>query len=253
MTKQIRFFAIAAFAIFLSACSKGPGPGGTSTITGQVYKANHEGARAEVTQIIVTTGALLEHGDYWVLNTAIPDVQFYIWYKNPTWVTDGDPGLDGRTGIPVTFNYSDSNTEIAFNTENAINDIAGAYVTVERTNDILVITCNGEGECPDAEKMSTHFNFDVMTQGRDETITQQVPATDERVYLIYGDDAIFSEDSHTGEDGQYQFTGLSKGDYTVYVISKDITTTDGTKSIKSQVTISKNRSVTTANQIDIYY
>jgi len=51
------------------------------------------------------------------------------------------------------------------------------------------------------------------------------PAADEDVYIIYGDDRSYSERVRTNYDGIYEFKYLRKGDYTIYVYSKDSTLT----------------------------
>ena len=43
------------------------------------------------------------------------------------------------------------------------------------------------------------------------------------VFIIYGDDEIYSDDFKTNYDGSYQFKYLRTGDYTVYAYSKDTT------------------------------
>ena len=48
-------------------------------------------------------------------------------------------------------------------------------------------------------------------------------APDVDVYIIYGDDSIYSDDFKTGIDGWYRFEYLQKGSYTIYALSKDST------------------------------
>ena len=44
-------------------------------------------------------------------------------------------------------------------------------------------------------------------------------AMDEDVYLIYGNDATYSERTRTGPDGVYEFKYLREGAYTIYAYS----------------------------------
>jgi len=45
---------------------------------------------------------------------------------------------------------------------------------------------------------------------------------DERVYIIYGDDSIYSDDFRTNYDGSYEFKYLRKGKYRIYAFSKNL-------------------------------
>ena len=47
----------------------------------------------------------------------------------------------------------------------------------------------------------------------------------EDVFLVYGDDEIYSDDMETHHDGSFKFEFLRKGTYKVYVYSKDSTGT----------------------------
>ena len=92
-----------AMGLVLTACNK-EGEGGTSIISGTLIGQNHSSSKSEVTEVIITNGLEVEHGDYWLLNSPSTNNYFYIWYDNPTWVSNGDPTLNGRTGIPITCN-----------------------------------------------------------------------------------------------------------------------------------------------------
>lgn len=47
------------------------------------------------------------------------------------------------------------------------------------------------------------------------------PATDCNVFIAYGNTAFSNDKEATGFDGTYQFSNLTKGDYTVFVYSDD--------------------------------
>ncbi|MCX6294935.1 MAG: hypothetical protein NTX97_02525 [Bacteroidetes bacterium] len=44
---------------------------------------------------------------------------------------------------------------------------------------------------------------------------------DQDVYIIYGDDATYGNKTKTGPDGVFEFKYLRKGNYKIYVYSKD--------------------------------
>ncbi|MCD6366710.1 MAG: membrane lipoprotein lipid attachment site-containing protein, partial [Bacteroidales bacterium] len=50
-------------------------------------------------------------------------------------------------------------------------------------------------------------------------------AADEDVFIVYGDDSIYSDDFETDYTGTFRFQNLRKGTYTVYALSKDSTGT----------------------------
>ena len=50
---------------------------------------------------------------------------------------------------------------------------------------------------------------------------------DEDVYIVYGDDVVYSDKVSTGYDGTYRFDYLLPGDYKIYVYSKDVTGQSG--------------------------
>lgn len=52
-------------------------------------------------------------------------------------------------------------------------------------------------------------------------LNQEYWAPDEDVYIIYGDDATYGNRIKTGPDGVFEFKYLRKGNYKIYVYSKD--------------------------------
>ncbi|MBK6527814.1 MAG: hypothetical protein IPO32_09370 [Crocinitomicaceae bacterium] len=250
MKKIAVFICIASTLI---ACNKEEGPGGTSSIEGTVTGREFEPARAEITEVIFTAGSELEHGDYWILNTPIGGTYYYIWYDNPTWISDGDPYLEGRTGIAVEFNYSDSNIDIATNTSTALSSIAGSDFSISLQNDVMILTNKKSGYVPDANKVTTNFELNIGDQGQDEYYGSESPLSDIEVYILYGDDTVYGDQTRTGGDGEYRFTNLVKGTYSVYVVSQDTVNPEGF--VKSGVTvkIDENKSVVTAGNLNLLY
>lgn len=51
----------------------------------------------------------------------------------------------------------------------------------------------------------------------------QYYATDEDVFIMFGDDVVYADKTSTSFDGTYRFDNLKKGTYTVYAYSKDTT------------------------------
>ncbi len=57
-------------------------------------------------------------------------------------------------------------------------------------------------------------NFTVLTEPPYE-------ATDEDVFIIYGDDDTYSDKTSTNYDGTFRFDYLRKGEYSLYAYSED--------------------------------
>lgn len=78
-------------------------------------------------------------------------------------------------------------------------------------------------------------------------------APDERVYIIYGEDTIHSDDMRTNPDGYYRFEWLRKGTYTIFTYSDDTTGTiaSGQLSVEVEVEIKNNKEEVLAPEIVI--
>ena len=239
-------------AIIFSSCEKVAGPGGTSAIRGNVVGLKNNLGESEVIEITVMHGLEVEHGDYFLLNGAGNNSRYYIWYNNPTWVSNGDPNLVGRTGIKVDFNYSDSNTDIANNTEAALSAALSAEFTIEVNGDILTLTSVEHVNLADADNGSTNFNVDVANQGEQDQFGTEIAIADERVYLIYADGTTFNETARTGANGEFTFEGLQVGTYKVYALTQDTITGEKTPVYKT-IEISEKASINEIGTFSIRY
>jgi hypothetical protein len=52
-------------------------------------------------------------------------------------------------------------------------------------------------------------------------LIEQFYATDEEVFIIYGDDPVYGDKVTTNYDGTYEFSYLREGKYKIYAYSKD--------------------------------
>lgn len=61
---------------------------------------------------------------------------------------------------------------------------------------------------------------------------------EERVYIVYGNNTIYSDDMRTHFDGSYQFDFLTKGSYTIYAYSDCLSCPSGkeVKTITGEIT-----------------
>lgn len=64
-----------------------------------------------------------------------------------------------------------------------------------------------------------------------------------RVYLVYGDNVGFDDDTRTSYDGAYKFPFLRKGTYTVFAYSDCLTCDGSVEVIKTTIEITDNNTV----------
>lgn len=78
-------------------------------------------------------------------------------------------------------------------------------------------------------------------------------AQEEDVYIIYGNDNVYTDRFRTHFDGTFRFQYLRKGKYSIYAYSKDMTGESPTGMIPSiiEVEISKNYQTITTEDIVI--
>ncbi|HLC83262.1 MAG TPA: hypothetical protein VJI69_05490 [Bacteroidia bacterium] len=89
------------------------------------------------------------------------------------------------------------------------------------------------------------------------TLKGEFAGTDEDVFIIYGDDVSYGDKIKSGPDGVFEFKYLRKGDYKIYVQSKDTTRESyywgsGIKTVDVSVTISDKKGTVDAGTLTIY-
>jgi hypothetical protein len=250
-------FVLIGGTLLLSSCNKEAGSGGTSAITGNLtgktYSSNG-GANneAEVTQITIPHGSNINDGEYILLNTPNGGTQYYLWFKWNNGVQP-DPNLAGRTGIQVTFNFTESNSTVAANAVTAINNAASADYSVSLNNDIITLTNLTAGEVTDADELSDNLLVDIQNQGQSATGSSssfiEGPIVDERVYIIYGEEEFYSDDVRTDENGNFQFRNLNRGTYTIFAFSEDTLNPGNQIQVQTTVEINKKKEVVQAEAL----
>jgi hypothetical protein len=237
----------------IAACKKIEGPGGTSSIRGELIGQDFSFGDKEVTTISFSSCATLEHGDYWLLNSTDSSKLYYIYYTNPTWISSADPQLEGRIGIPVSFNYSDSNLEIAQRTMDSLNEQGNLPFVLSLSQDILTVTSKYSGEVVDADDYTTPFTVDVSNQGTPNTLGNSFGRAGERLYIIYGQNAYASNSARTDENGRFSFEGLQIGSYTVYALSEDTLQNGKFNRISKTIQITEKKQIVEGGEFNVYY
>lgn len=75
------------------------------------------------------------------------------------------------------------------------------------------------------------------------------PLPEERLYIVFGDEAFYGDDSRTHYNGHYRFDNLRKGDYTIYGYEYCSTCDSGIKEKILQVNIPDNKSEVVADTL----
>ncbi|MEY3397421.1 MAG: hypothetical protein RL220_15 [Bacteroidota bacterium] len=88
------------------------------------------------------------------------------------------------------------------------------------------------------------------------TYQYTVPAADQDVYIVYGDQISPGDRVWTNYNGEYEFLNLRKGKYTIYVYSKDTTGAINVDPdhmvIRQEVEITENKQEVTVPLLTIY-
>ena len=252
--KRIGLLLLTMIFLTSSCIKKIPGPGGSSAIKGVITGKEFKAGELEIQQITFTNGAQLEHGDYFLLNKVTGNSNYYIYFKNPNWVSPADPALDGRIGLEVVFNYSDSNTEIAQAVKDKLASLGVLQFTMLLNQDILTLTYKSRENITDPDNGTTNFAMDVVNQGSaDFQSNTVINLAEQRVYLCYGDDVYPSDEVRTNINGEFIFKDLQLGAYKVYVIGQLPPIVNQTEEISTVVTISEKKSITDIGQLQIWY
>ena len=254
-TKALKVTVGVAIIFFQTACvKKNVGPGGTSAIKGSVTGQDFKQGENELQHITFTSGSQLEHGDYFLLNDLTFGTNYYIYFSNPTWISPANPNLQGRTGLEVVFNYSNSNVAIAQAVKVKLESLGVLNANLSLQQDILTLSWKSRKNVVDPDNGTTNFAVDVSNQGEADYLqTGVLNMAEKRVYLCYGDNNYPSEDVRTNQLGEFFFPDLQKGIYKVYVISMDPPYEEMHKEVAKTVTITEEKSIVNAGVLGIYY
>lgn len=106
---------------------------------------------------------------------------------------------------------------------------------------VLLTSCSKE----EGEGGTSLITGKVYVQLYDKTgtfIINEYYVPEEDVYIIYGNDDIYSDRFRTNFDGAYWFKYLRQGNYTIYAYSDDLSGSEpsGVVAVKKSVKISEN-------------
>lgn len=105
---------------------------------------------------------------------------------------------------------------------------------------LTILSCNKK----EGEGGTASLYGKVLVTEKDEFSGQEIKqyyALEKRVYIIYGDDNTFNDNTRTDFEGKFTFSYLKKGNYEIYTISDCDTCAGGEKAVFIYAKIS-NRS-----------
>jgi len=125
----------------------------------------------EQTQFTTIAGSLLNlvgEGSYFFLNSANDGKLYTPWYSNG--VTT-DPNIPGRISIPIVFDGSETDAQIAEKSANKLSTFIADFSVVSSTN-TFTVTNILSGYTTDATAETSGFTVSVLTQGIGEDASQ---------------------------------------------------------------------------------
>ena len=245
---------IALLLTTFSCVKKNPGLGGTSAIKGKITGQDFIAGENEVQQITFTSGAQIEHGDYFLLNEVKNGDNYYIYFKNPNWVSNANPNIQGRIGLEVVFNYSDANTTVAQAVKNKIASLGVVNFTMGLDQDILTLFYKSHQAIPDPDNGTTNFALDVANQGSADYLSPMVQNMAEKnVYICFGENTFASDNVKTNASGVFQFNNLQVGTYKVYVISENPPIDGQYIEIEQTIEITTKETIADAGTLHVFH
>jgi len=112
------------------------------------------------------------------------------------------------------------------------------------------ISCQKEaGEGGSGKITGKLYGYDVNNAG---VVTDSGYAAGYRVYISFGEDGNANNDVRTSYNGQYEFSGLRKGNYTVFAYSQCDTCLFNQATIKQTVMLNSNKDEVNAPDLVIF-
>lgn len=120
----------------------------------------------------------------------------------------------------------------------------------------IISSCNKEGKGGSSTIEGTVvIDHTKRYAYKKDSIYTNYTAKDEKVYIIYGDNPTFDDDTRTTYNGNFKFDYLYKGEYTIYTYSEcfyDIDScTDETITILNSVTIKADNETVTLDTVHL--
>ena len=99
----------------------------------------------------------------------------------------------------------------------------------------------GKGEISGKVMIQEIVDFSI-TGGPKDSVVNEYPAIDHRVYIKYGDNKTYDDDFDTDENGYFKFIQLTKGDYKLFTYTKCDTCDSEVSPVYQSVNLKKHSS-----------
>jgi hypothetical protein len=124
------------------------------------------------------------------------------------------------------------------------------YLTVFVILIITLASCQKEEGEGGAGKISGKlYGYDINTNGE---VNDSGYAGGYRVYISYGTEGNANDDVRTSFNGQYEFTGLRKGTYTIFTYSQCNDCLFNQETVKQTITLNSNKDEVVVPDLVIY-
>lgn len=122
---------------------------------------------------------------------------------------------------------------------------------------ISVLFLSQSCEKPEGEGGNATIKGMVWMEDWNSTYTEKMaeyPAADAEVYIVYGNQTGVGDRIRADYNGQYEFRYLRKGNYKIYVYSKDNTlqSSSGEMAVVKEVKITSDKQTLEVNRITVY-
>ena len=103
----------------------------------------------------------------------------------------------------------------------------------------------GKGEISGRVMIQVRYSNPIL--GIKDSVLKEYPAVNEKVYIKYGDNAIYDDSFNTDGEGYYKFTGLTKGSYDISTLTYCRTCDSETLVLNQVVTLKKHDDIIVAD------
>lgn len=105
---------------------------------------------------------------------------------------------------------------------------------------ILLIGCSKEAGEGGKNSIEGVIIMQEFTESGDLFVIEY-PAAEERVYIIYGDNAYYADETRTNYDGSFRYEYLYKGDYTIFIYSECLACPGGVEPLFVDIELEERR------------
>lgn len=235
---KIRFCFFLLMMVAIS-CDVEEGVGGSATIKGTLILEQY-------------------NDDYTALIDSMPaaDKRIYIQYGDEKAVSD-----DVRTSYDGYFEFDylyEGNYTVFYYSEDSTDNLSSEKEVLVEVNlskgeskDLGDLKCFETLDYDDGNATIKGYVYEIYFVDNTLIPKDTLMATEQTVYIRYGNHEYYDERIRTQADGSFYFQDLIPGNYTIYVFSEDIRGTEQMREIKKTIDVTENTD--TVYTVDNFY